>query len=547
MRMSIDSLDDLDYRSFISKVDLISVVDRRRVTKLIFNTLFGQLKDDQSQSQINKVDDIVSAILKSKRQRESAQTIGGTFQPISPMDGTDITQLEPTKLDNLPNVMLSNISSFLQFTEQLNFEKTNRTVFVGSRSSSVPFHHLPSKLLAKMVAFTEKNPQSVWWQNRVFKSVDIHWKHFGVFDYQCDELIPKWIPKYQTVLLPFMSKIHSLTIFFEVYLNPLLESLVLSQLDTFPNLKRLKLIDKESREMTWELEPSLRSLISRSNVEYLECNDYLDVDKHSIDEKHGCEWTKHLKGIAVRPEVTADDESRHLYQEKLHSAVELESLHFTCELKSGNLGGLNRRMGHLKELCIGDGFADFQLLSQQNIHDLERLNLYGVSVQNEKMVQWLSKVLETLEYFCAVFCGENWIVQIMEILQKALLQQNEMKKQLKIRFNYPTLDGVSEFFKMVRILIGAMDRKCVDWMLIISGLFLKTEASQPAFDAALEALQTGNEYEVMWYCAVDLCDDRSEFDIMIKSKECKISGVQEKWIMDCEHCRSRLKQHILFR
>ena len=203
-------------------------------------------------------------------------------------------------------------------------------------------------------------------------------------------------------------------------------------------------------------------------------------------------------------------------------------------------------MDHLKELCIGDGFKDFQFLLEQNIRHLKRLNLYGLFVQNEKMALWLSEVLETLEYFCAAFHAENWIVQIMEILQKALLQQNGMKKQLKIRFNYPTLEEISEFDKIMRILIGAMDRKCVDWMLVISGVELEEEEYHPAFEAALEALRAENEYDVMWHPA-DLSDDDFEFDIMIRNKDCKIAGIQdEKRNMDCHECRNVLKQHIFF-
>ena len=341
---TIDSLDDEDYRSFISIVDL------RQVTSFSFKSLFRQLKDDcdQLQTQINELNDIVRAVLESKLQRDPVQMTPA----LQPKNGADIPTADPIKMDNLPDALLSEISSYLLFTDQLNFEKTDRSNFVGSRSSSVPLYHLPSNLLAKMVAAIEQNPQSLWWQNRLFKSVSIHWEHFGEWN-DDDERI------YQTVPLNFMAKIHSLTIIHDsCFLDQLLESLVLNQSDTFPNLKRLKLFEEMSEEIHLDTEVHLKSLISQSSLEYLECNSHLMVDDKSIDEQHGCEWTKHLKAIAVPPQGR---KASHCYQEKLHSAVELESLHFTTPVDDRReIAGLNGRMDHLKELCIGDGFKDFQ-------------------------------------------------------------------------------------------------------------------------------------------------------------------------------------------
>ena len=248
----------------------------------------------------------------------------------------------------------------------------------------IPFRGVSPALapsLVKMVAAIEQNPQSLWWQNRLFKSVNIHWKEFGEWNEDNERI-------YQTVPLNFMTKIHSLTIVHDsCFLNQLLESLLLKQSDTFPNLRRLKLINEESDEMHWELEPSLTSLISRSNLEYLECT-------HT-----------------------------HCYQETLLSAVELESLHFTTPVDDRrDIAGLNGRMDHLKELCIGDRFKDFQFLLQQNISDLKRLDLYGLSVLNEEMVLWLSKVYVLLISLIFVRTWKLFLAKLQEQVFRALEQ-----------------------------------------------------------------------------------------------------------------------------
>ena len=75
-------------------------------------------------------------------------------------------------------------------------------------------------------------------------------------------------------------KIHSLTIIHNsCFVDQMLESLVLSQSDTFPNLKRLKLFEEMSKEIHFDKNYfPLKSLISRSSLEYLECNGHLLVE-----------------------------------------------------------------------------------------------------------------------------------------------------------------------------------------------------------------------------------------------------------------------------
>ena len=580
----IESLDARDYRSFMA------MMNRRKVMRMLFKTFYQQLIDDQSRTGIDEAHRIIDLVLRAKQAQEQTHT-----------DSTDVTEdfnLDSTKISNVPTVILSEVSSYLNYKEQMNLRTMNRSFFVLLGSPSVPLHDLPSKWLVSVHGLpngsAKQNRQTKWWETRLIKSIDIHCSDFGndvephqkpmepsstiyrhgPWNYQNNQMdLETDQQPMESMNCRFMSKAQCLTITCrdDKDLSDILSKLILSQ-TAFPHLK--KLILRQGDKPEWferrncpETLKKFMSLISRSNLEHFLLDSKLCGNANVADlENTHCDYesTKNLKALTS----SAYD----CLYEHMDPAIELESLHFTSKVDTEHMKGLDGKMSHLKELCIGVKCNDIGKLLKGKMNNLRRLNIGGYldtlcAEENAAVVVWLSEALETLEYLCTDYDDDKEIVQVMEVLHKILEGQKVMKKQLKIRLKryegitdantakpVPTEQGISNVFKMIKILIGTLDKKVIDWMLIVNGLYTEyTSRDYEQLKAECAALQKEGEYVVEDKWRVKSVNmgfqqkEHYEYHILFSNKGYKIGGVQEKWISECSNCQKTFKQEIFFR
>ena len=561
-----ESLDARDYRSFMS------TLNRRKVTAMLYRTFYQELIDDQSQSGIDEAHRIIDLVLRAKEAQAQTHT--------DSIDGTDVDDAYPIKISSLPTVLLSEVTSYLNWREQLNLRTINRCFFVLLGSPSVALHNLPSRWFVSVHGLpngsAKQNRQLKWWQNRLIKSIVINcsdlendvvpsstiYRH-GPWNYQMD-----LEPYQQPMNCDFMTKAQCLTLTCrdDEDLCDILDKLILKQ-SAFPHLRKL-ILRQDDRPNEFEVEicpetlEKVISLISRSNLEYFVLDSNLCVNANVADlENTHCDYqsTKNLKALTS----TAYDSMHH----HMGSAVELESLHFTSSVDTENMKGLDGKMEHLKELCIGVDCNDIGKLLRHKMNELKRLNIGGYcntlcADDNAAVVVWLSEALESLEYLCTGYDDDKEIVQVMEVLHKILEGQKAMKKQLKIRLKRfggfteakPTVEGISNVFKMLKVLIGTLNKTVNDWMLIVNGLYTECKSREfKQLKSEWAALQNGGEYVLGNNWRVKSMNmgfqqkAHYEYDIVISNKGYKIGGVQEKWISECSNCRNTFKQEIFFR
>jgi len=418
LREQIDAMNDVDFQSFVISTG------RHSLTTLIFQGLLHQMIHNQSQEELTAINQTVKNVMKIRLEKQKL---------LPAMETNADDEPDPIHINDLPDVMLSEISSFLLFRDQLKFERVNRSIFIGSRSSSLPQHSMTTSLLKKWILYLEEHPNSIYSHHRHFKSLEIDCNSVGTVspDDECQMVFP-------SISIPFIKKVYSLTIRsdYDDDLSSMLNALVLNQCDSFPNIKQLRVLPVDDPENVRSFDPALRLLVERcNNLEYFEFDQNLceEVDMNDF------EWIRNLKGIAFHvenPLVDDLEEEEREFNDKaiiynsVHSKItdRLESLHL-CHPRA--ISAINCTLVNLEELCIHRIFhnetlnkRDFRFWLKYDLRNLKRLNLdwiplgemMGDEGNNHALILWLRKMLETMEY---LRCGCR-VTNALRILQIAL-------------------------------------------------------------------------------------------------------------------------------
>eukprot|EP01084_Bolivina_argentea_P262410 443730_1 len=78
------------------------------------------------------------------------------------------SQFTPTKIDELPFVMISEITSFLPFNDLKSFEICNRSIFIGTRSP-ISLNKLPLQYSRQLITYLKNNNNKMQY---------FHWHRF---------------------------------------------------------------------------------------------------------------------------------------------------------------------------------------------------------------------------------------------------------------------------------------------------------------------------------------------------------------------------------
>eukprot|EP01083_Nonionella_stella_P228001 808385_1 len=130
----------------------ISTIGRELVTTLLFEGFLRELHQNKN-NHVKKANDVIYNIYQARKPKSNTKT--------------------KISLDRLPYPMLYHITTFLDFANSLQFEKANRSIFIGSRSSRLPTHSLDSNHFAKLIQYCDHNRQLSLETLPSFKAISI--------------------------------------------------------------------------------------------------------------------------------------------------------------------------------------------------------------------------------------------------------------------------------------------------------------------------------------------------------------------------------------
>lgn len=317
-------------------------------------------------------------------------------------------------------MLLSTISSFLLLEDQIEFEKVNRIIFIGTRSSIVPLHSLSSSNSYKLIKYYDKNRKSVGQQTRGFKSVIMETSE-----------VTTDIP------MEFLKRTKCFTIKKGSYGN-IKEMMDAFHLDkALVNLSKLSIVSGYALMRDYSF---LKPLIVQNQLQYFEC-DLIPDHTHPDWDNFWLNELSNLKGLSFDSEHavlhhmhSSFGKELNVYRE-VHAQIcdKLESLHVFNPCILSRCGG---KFENLKELCIDSKHEklvkteDFRILSKQNMHYLKRLNLRRSSwyiTMDDPTVLWLQKALETVEYLC-IGVEQSETMYIMDLLRMILNRVSGIKQ-----------------------------------------------------------------------------------------------------------------------
>ena len=371
-------LNDLELTS------LLTNIGRDKVTTLLFKQLLHQFNTHQSEESIDEIQLNISQIIQQRKNETNPSTVDVEDESL------------PINIEDLPNEMLSKISSFMVLKDALNFEKVNRTMFIGSRSSSQPMHSMNSHSFSKLIRYRAEHKEERHRQLRI-KSLNIDCDDLCVQDCDSDDEDAwedpdrEWILIHESVSLDFINRVQSLIITGAKFqtLALVLEAYILNQCDTFPNIKTLLIQSRDVGDLGY-IDPSLENLIACcSGLEYFR------MDREGVEEFDGDEafsdyqWATNLKGVALDEQNIVSVNVCSALTEKLES-LHLPTLSVMNEMKC--------KLTNLKELCLGRWAVRFD---DEAVHEPEyRRSLLLSELPNLKKIN---------------FCSTSWTRKIIEL------------------------------------------------------------------------------------------------------------------------------------
>eukprot|EP01083_Nonionella_stella_P168827 571132_1 len=159
---SIDSLNDNEYH------ELLNSMGRDTVTNLMFRALQHEMYSDRMNT-IRKINETIRNITEMRKQQQN--TCNNTNHDQDTSIDNAVNEQSQVKLDDLPYVMLSEISSFLSFAESVQFSRINRTVFIGGRSATLPRYPLPATYFTNLQRYSHRHSTESRYHNALPTSI----------------------------------------------------------------------------------------------------------------------------------------------------------------------------------------------------------------------------------------------------------------------------------------------------------------------------------------------------------------------------------------
>ena len=318
LRGGMESLTAAEFQS------VRELFDRETMTTIIFRGLLHQLNNDpsctHSQADLDMYLFFVKCLLDERRKVEnsSAFKVPSTTEQEGHL---------AVNLDDLPNVLLSEISSYLQFEDDLNFQKTNRAIFIGTRSSPWPLHSLNPSMCRELITFRNNHSCSFLLQP-IFKSVvidcldlverrheyheDGEWSAIDDFCFEPSGL--EFIKKARSPTVDIGSNYDDDQKPMEA-VESVFQNIIMNQTKYFRHLTKLHILCQD--EDFDDCMPFLDRMVRKSNLQYLEYHGLISDDNGFNNYK----WVCKLKGIAFCANWSRRRLDESAITRKVHSAV----------------------------------------------------------------------------------------------------------------------------------------------------------------------------------------------------------------------------------
>eukprot|EP01084_Bolivina_argentea_P311378 538970_1 len=476
------------------------------------------------------------------------------------------------KLDELPSVLLFEISSYLNFSEALKFEKLNTSTFISSKISIKPLHLLNHTKFTKLVKYCARNRYVP--KIRLFKSITINAENIVDESYDISDDDESDIDSlYNIFINHIFIRCESLTItsdydMFGCGWSYVMHYLQFIKKDDLSNIRTFRL--RLGFDSFTQNDAIMLQLITdkMKHIEYFECAGYFAEQDQFLQIDF--QWLSRLIGISIY------DESGNHDMQPIYSNIgnKIQSFHASLD----DIMYCIHKLNNITELCITNWYLYDEddtrdILSKQDFNFLQRIDLPGnvISEQNEILTLCMKKMIKNALYICVTFqqsyCTEY---NIVHVLSKCMQFVNG--KILKIRINKICLwknKEINAFIKQLEQLLKQLNIYNSDWMLIVHQLEIATVIPlelmldmngmcESEFEFTVNdkivnlqnmGLQRKNTNDFVdkflermkqVYCVHNQKilkeTEFEEYDFAISNIDCCINGYNEEWNMTCTRC-----------
>eukprot|EP01083_Nonionella_stella_P228000 808384_1 len=506
----------------------ISTIGRELVTTLLFEGFLRELHQNKN-NHVKKANDVIYNIYQARKPKSNTKT--------------------KISLDRLPYPMLYHITTFLDFANSLQFEKANRSIFIGSRSSRLPTHSLDSNHFAKLIQYCDHNRQLSLETLPSFKAISILAEDIIEYDEAEDEFQP--LCSYPWNFNPILSIFNHIgELIFKIDDDKSAffgdELLGRTQLDNIHTIRCTSSASYKDEDVTAvSLFDVFRAAENRTTLQFWEVS-----GRFVVDESPGEEISKlisQLRGIALN--FVVYNQRWHAYAAygmgDIRSSIiypllsnRLQSFHKTLHLFTDAING---KFNEVQELCVPWRMCkdDINILNNQNLSNIRRIffnnvdvakDLFECGIINENdidkyqsdaqsMELLMHKLIQSLEYICIDVDLVRIAFDFIHIVGKCLASIPFKRNKLKFRMNgLHLVDKQGNLIKSIlstfTSLVGILNSKYEHFMFICCDLQIPT--------GICDFIKCMREKHVVH---VEESDKR--YDFVISNTHCSMTGYRE--------------------
>eukprot|EP01084_Bolivina_argentea_P188690 324745_1 len=417
---------------------------------------------------LNKITDIIKTVKDSRKNKENSLELDNENENIT--------------LDNIPSVLLSEISSYLIFDDKIKFEQVNRLIFIGVRFNKLPLYHLSDTNFLDLVEYGKENDNIInkyISSMQIFNSLTID--QSTIMDWDEERAWTTGLDRDEADLLYEFNYFElfdyitalEITMDYNWDLNIIWSHLF--ERRNLQNLKSLKIFGHYERYTNSMKHDPFRiyQLTDKITLEYIEISGCLIDMQISGWRNWDCQFISSLKGFAINNMCGIQEEVNNVMTSVCKSfGNNFESFHKGCNLKIPNT--INGKLNNLKEICYSlnsNTFEnDIKILLNQNLNQLKRIyfGAFGLEIEKQLMELFFSKIVNNVNYIGLSIeyteTIDNLCIQ-MDMLIKAL--ENVRKNKLKIRIdNMECYKNQQKWLHKIETLIITLNKNCLNWMFI---------------------------------------------------------------------------------
>eukprot|EP01083_Nonionella_stella_P033216 90939_1 len=544
-RSGMDRLSDKEFTTFIQ------TIDRKSICALIFNGFRYGLQC------IQRLDEIDNIMLSSQQLNQKISQIIASRQRNKTKSEEEDEEVIVDKIDKLPLVMISEISSFLKYESMINFELCNRTIFIGTRSP-ISLHSVPQNPFNKYIKFCAQNDYQYYWKMHRFRAC----KEMSLLVESCFTYNSDGDQIYAQYLLSNLTNAHWKNIRTLIinggfdrkeYINETMFWMQFFQV--------LRTCNTSNISHVYAHGPNERNAYVYCPLvfDYVPSIEYAALDQSlSRNTLAKIEWPSMLKGVRM-PFMRTDHGTLADDQDGWRFSNELQSFHCSWGVPQQMIAKLH----NLREICLTHRKSSSPyehpidalnslVNAKHGLSQLQRIHYSDETIQrhsletNEDRRRTLLKLwrINTLNYISVNGnCSVNKFKRLFGTLCEALTNDddNSMKQRLKVKMSCQrNVTDATFFTECIVKLLDVLRCNVVQFMLIGEMKFRDDFNVKSRLDLLREQYRI-EIYEPKPMIKYWNSEDDGKFNywkFVISNKSCTVNGYNENWLMGCQTCSS---------